>query len=250
MHYVRWELTADQVDGLRRRAGDAAVRRIAGYPADHQLSDVDPCRARRRPATGRLTAPDGCRTCDGARGPFARAHRGSLVRARPWVRRVITRRALAVAKPLVSGCGTSHGPQSLRRARRVEVSADSGSGLVATDYGLVPHPPGKFLSEPHTIGARGHSVPARTLSLIHRKTIPTMKQSWRQHAACRGLDPVIFYPASSDEDAEAAKDVCAECAVRTACLEHALAVREKEGVWGGCTERERRRIIRQRRRAS
>jgi WhiB family redox-sensing transcriptional regulator len=76
-----------------------------------------------------------------------------------------------------------------------------------------------------------------------------MKQTWRQHAACRGLDPVIFYP-SSDEDAETAKDVCAQCAVRTACLEHALGVREKEGVWGGCTERERRRIIRQRRRAS
>jgi WhiB family redox-sensing transcriptional regulator len=76
-----------------------------------------------------------------------------------------------------------------------------------------------------------------------------MKQTWRQHAACRGLDAVIFYP-TSDEEAEPAKDVCAQCAVRTTCLEHALAVREKEGIWGGCTERERRRIIRQRRRAS
>jgi WhiB family transcriptional regulator, redox-sensing transcriptional regulator len=76
-----------------------------------------------------------------------------------------------------------------------------------------------------------------------------MKQTWRQHAACRGLDAAIFYP-TSEEEAEPAKDVCAHCAVRTACLEHALAVREKEGIWGGCTERERRRIIRQRRRAS
>jgi WhiB family transcriptional regulator, redox-sensing transcriptional regulator len=77
----------------------------------------------------------------------------------------------------------------------------------------------------------------------------TMKQTWRQHAACRGLDPLIFYPATDDE-AEDAKDVCDGCPVREACLEHALAVREKEGVWGGATERERRRIIRQRRRAS
>jgi WhiB family redox-sensing transcriptional regulator len=77
----------------------------------------------------------------------------------------------------------------------------------------------------------------------------TMKQTWRQHAACRGLDPLIFYPAT-DEEAEDAKDVCDGCPVREACLEHALAVREKEGVWGGATERERRRIIRQRRRAS
>jgi WhiB family redox-sensing transcriptional regulator len=38
--------------------------------------------------------------------------------------------------------------------------------------------------------------------------------------------------------------------VRQACLEHALAAREKEGIWGGATERERRRIIRQRRRTA
>ena len=76
-----------------------------------------------------------------------------------------------------------------------------------------------------------------------------MNLPWRQHAACRGLDPEIFYPAS-DEEAEAAKAVCAQCVVASACLEHALAHREREGVWGGATERERRRIHRQRRRAS
>jgi WhiB family redox-sensing transcriptional regulator len=87
-------------------------------------------------------------------------------------------------------------------------------------------------------------------NLIHRKT-PLMKQSWRQQAACRGLDPAIFYPASDDdEESEAAQSVCAQCTVREACLEFALAVREKQGVWGGCTERDRRRIVRQRRRAS
>jgi WhiB family redox-sensing transcriptional regulator len=76
-----------------------------------------------------------------------------------------------------------------------------------------------------------------------------MNLSWRQHAACRGLDPEIFFPAS-DDDADSAKAVCDACAVRQACLEHALGIREKEGVWGGATEKERRRIIRQRRRAS
>lgn len=67
--------------------------------------------------------------------------------------------------------------------------------------------------------------------------------------ACRGLDPSIFYP-DDDDEAEIAKDVCAECGVRAACLEHALSRREKVGVWGGHTERERRRIIRQRRRSA
>ncbi|MGD0984432.1 MAG: WhiB family transcriptional regulator [Acidimicrobiales bacterium] len=76
-----------------------------------------------------------------------------------------------------------------------------------------------------------------------------MKASWRQRAACRGVDPDIFYPVS-DEDAEEAKAVCASCTVRQACLEYALAAREREGVWGGLTERERRRIVRQHRKSA
>lgn len=76
-----------------------------------------------------------------------------------------------------------------------------------------------------------------------------MKLTWRDHAACRGLDPEIFYPVS-DEEADQAKIVCSACAVRQACLEHALGSRERDGVWGGATEKERRRIIRQRRRTA
>ncbi|CAN5250572.1 N/A [soil metagenome] len=76
-----------------------------------------------------------------------------------------------------------------------------------------------------------------------------MNQSWSQQAACRGLDPEIFYPVS-DEDAEVAKTVCSACSVRQACLEHALGARERDGVWGGATEKERRRMIRQRRRTA
>lgn len=73
--------------------------------------------------------------------------------------------------------------------------------------------------------------------------------SWRDDGACRGLEPDIFYP-DEDDDAEPAKIVCAMCAVRVSCLEHALRFREREGIWGGATERERRRIIRQRRRTA
>ncbi|HXY44652.1 MAG TPA: WhiB family transcriptional regulator [Acidimicrobiales bacterium] len=76
-----------------------------------------------------------------------------------------------------------------------------------------------------------------------------MNATWRQRAACRGLDPDIFYPVS-DEDAWEAKAVCDACPVRQPCLEHALAGREREGVWGGLTERERRRVLRQRRRTA
>jgi WhiB family redox-sensing transcriptional regulator len=78
-----------------------------------------------------------------------------------------------------------------------------------------------------------------------------MNPTWRKRAACTGIDSDIFYPNSEDEaDAEEAKAVCAVCPVATACLEHALAFREKEGIWGGTTERERRRIHRQRRKTA
>ncbi len=76
-----------------------------------------------------------------------------------------------------------------------------------------------------------------------------MNLSWRQRGACRGLDPEIFYPAS-DEEADEAKAVCAECQVRKACLEFALDTREAEGIWGGTTARERRRVLRQRRKTA
>lgn len=76
-----------------------------------------------------------------------------------------------------------------------------------------------------------------------------MNTPWSTRAACRGLDPLIFFPAT-DEEAGRAKTVCSECDVRELCLEHALGTREREGVWGGHTERERRRITRRRRRTA
>ena len=76
-----------------------------------------------------------------------------------------------------------------------------------------------------------------------------LEPSWRQRGACNGLDPGIFFP-ETEESAEEAKSICALCPVRISCLEHALASRERDGVWGGTTEKERRRIIRQRRRTA
>lgn len=70
---------------------------------------------------------------------------------------------------------------------------------------------------------------------------------WRERAACQGLEAAIFYPADECE-AVSAKQVCDGCAVQSRCLEHALDTREHDGVWGGYTEKERRRIQRQRRR--
>jgi WhiB family redox-sensing transcriptional regulator len=68
-----------------------------------------------------------------------------------------------------------------------------------------------------------------------------MNLAWKAEGACRWVDPELFFPIS-DVDAEPAKRVCAACAVRDRCLEHALATREADGIWGGLTPSERRAI--------
>lgn len=70
-------------------------------------------------------------------------------------------------------------------------------------------------------------------------------RSWMDRAACRGADPELFHPERGDNLAvREAKAVCAECPVRARCLHYAVECREIYGVWGGASERERRRIRR------
>ena len=64
------------------------------------------------------------------------------------------------------------------------------------------------------------------------------RPSWFDQAACRGLDPEMFYP-HPGEPAEQAKAVCAGCGVRDACAELAAARGERFGIWGGQGRNER-----------
>ena len=73
--------------------------------------------------------------------------------------------------------------------------------------------------------------------------------SWREQAACLGVDTAVFFP-DSDAAADEAKAICAICPVRTECLEWALSSRQEDGVWGGLTDNERRRLRRRRRDAA
>ncbi len=71
------------------------------------------------------------------------------------------------------------------------------------------------------------------------------EEDWRESGACRKADTALFFPVS-DDAAGPAKAICAICPVREQCLRFALANREEQGVWGGLTETERRRIRRRR----
>lgn len=70
-------------------------------------------------------------------------------------------------------------------------------------------------------------------------------QRWQERANCLGVDPDLFFPERGASTREA-KAVCRSCEVRVDCLEYALAHGEKFGIWGGLSERERRRVRRQR----
>jgi len=61
---------------------------------------------------------------------------------------------------------------------------------------------------------------------------------WRQKAACKGMDPEIFYP-RKDDDSDMALTVCEDCRVWIDCLRFAIRYKQNEGVWGGCTESQR-----------
>jgi len=67
--------------------------------------------------------------------------------------------------------------------------------------------------------------------------------AWQEQALCAQTDPEAFFPEKGGSTREA-KRVCASCEVRAECLEYALAKDERFGIWGGLSERERRKIRR------
>jgi WhiB family transcriptional regulator, redox-sensing transcriptional regulator len=69
--------------------------------------------------------------------------------------------------------------------------------------------------------------------------------AWQDSASCTGADADLFFP-ERGASTRRAKQICAECTVRVECLEYAICTGEKFGIWGGLSERERRRIRKER----
>jgi WhiB family redox-sensing transcriptional regulator len=64
---------------------------------------------------------------------------------------------------------------------------------------------------------------------------------WATEARCLNADPDVFFPEKGGSTREA-KRICGECPVRVECLEWALENDERFGIWGGMSERERRKL--------
>lgn len=70
--------------------------------------------------------------------------------------------------------------------------------------------------------------------------------AWMSAGNCRNYPPNVFFP-SDGVGVDRARKICVDCPVLDQCLEYALEQRIEHGVWGGCSERERRRILKRRR---
>lgn len=67
--------------------------------------------------------------------------------------------------------------------------------------------------------------------------------SWQAEALCAQTDPDAFFPEKGGSTREA-KSICGSCAVQLECLQYALMNDERFGIWGGLSERERRKLRR------
>jgi WhiB family transcriptional regulator, redox-sensing transcriptional regulator len=82
---------------------------------------------------------------------------------------------------------------------------------------------------------------ARVLPLFGEEVPDETVLDWQERALCAQTDPEAFFPEKGGSTREA-KKVCLGCDVRAECLEYALANDERFGIWGGLSERERRKL--------
>jgi WhiB family redox-sensing transcriptional regulator len=94
--------------------------------------------------------------------------------------------------------------------------------------------------------SRSRQIPIETAHIPHDPDSPT---AWMADGNCRLHPPATFFP-SDGVGVDRARKICKDCPVIATCLEFALEERIDHGVWGGCSERERRRILKRRRDAA
>lgn len=96
-----------------------------------------------------------------------------------------------------------------------------------------------------TESSGGFTRAAAATSWLWGAELDFERPEWFDAAECRGTPPGVFYTERGENArVRKAKQICRGCDVRAECLEFALSTGEKHGVWGGLSERERRRLRR------
>jgi len=91
--------------------------------------------------------------------------------------------------------------------------------------------PDNWFVDPVTLGVPGVRQPTNDDDVL----------AWQADSLCAQTDPEAFFPEKGGSTREA-KKICGSCEVRTHCLDYALANDERFGIWGGLSERERRKL--------
>lgn len=127
------------------------------------------------------------------------------------------------------------------------VAFDAGSAYVARTVETQPDSDADSDSDADLMPFVAESVPPAKpfLSLVagFDEMFEEIEDQWQERALCAQTDPEAFFPEKGGSTREA-KRICLGCEVKDECLEYALANDERFGIWGGLSERERRRLKR------
>jgi WhiB family redox-sensing transcriptional regulator len=121
---------------------------------------------------------------------------------------------------------------------------DEDDDAADDDLGVVAAVAGDASPDGLAAGDAGRSTLAEVIDIGLGDLLGEVME-WQERALCAQTDPEAFFPEKGGSTREA-KRICSGCEVRNECLEYALANDERFGIWGGMSERERRK---QRRRA-
>ncbi len=122
----------------------------------------------------------------------------------------------------------------------LETGSDSGIDPAVSPLALVVAPAGT-VAQPMWIGLPSRDTGFGDTGFGNTDFRADGELGWQTDALCAQTDPEAFFPEKGGSTRDA-KKVCGSCHVRAQCLEYALANDERFGIWGGLSERERRRL--------
>ena len=111
-------------------------------------------------------------------------------------------------------------------------AAVTPSPAAPTRHEYVPSAPENWFVDPIRLGVPGVRQPDQ---------LADNPLAWQSDSLCAQTDPEAFFPEKGGSTRDA-KKICASCEVRVHCLEYALENDERFGIWGGLSERERRKL--------